>query len=223
MKRLLLILTTLLPLGLSAQVTIDGLYNTGVDDNGNALAAGATDDHYVVTSETVSDLTSYAITGHEKWTADFSEGSDSMWLSPYKDSNGGWINSIENTTYTYTLTFDLSGYDLSSVYISGIWATDNEGISLFLNGVDMGYSAGQTSFSNQNPEQFTLSSGFKEGDNTLAFTVFNQSGPSGNPTGLRVEFLSASASAIPEPSTYALVFGGLALALFLIRKPSKKD
>jgi len=223
MNRLLLILTTLLPLSLSAQVTINGLYNTGVDDAGNALTAGATDTHYTVTSDLDSDLTAYAITGHPNWSADFSAGTDSMWLSPYKDINGGWVSSVPNATFTYSLDFDLSGYDLSSVVISGIWATDNEGISLFLNGVDMGYSAGQTSFSNQNPEQFTLSSGFVEGDNTLAFSVFNQTGDTGNPTGLRVEFLSASASAIPEPSTYALVFGGLALALFLIRKPSQND
>ena len=44
--------------------------------------------------------------------------------------------------------------------------------------------------------------------NTLEFKVTNLAQASGNPTGLRVEFL---ASEVPEPESYALMLGGLGI------------
>jgi hypothetical protein len=57
---------------------------------------------------------------------------------------------------------------------------------------------------------FTLNSGFVHGVNTLRFKVTNLAGGSGNPTGLRVEYDTPQAVAVPEPAT--LVSAGVALA-----------
>ena len=43
-----------------------------------------------------------------------------------------------NVTRTFTTTFDLTGYDPSTVVISGSWGTDNQGLEIDLNGNNTG-------------------------------------------------------------------------------------
>jgi len=50
-------------------------------------------------------------------------------------------------TYTYETTFTLPS-NLSNARITGVWTTDNDGMDIILNGVDLGYITGFTAFQN---------------------------------------------------------------------------
>jgi hypothetical protein len=68
------------------------------------------------------------------------------------------------------------------VSLVGIWATDDTGVDILLNGTSTGLSsAGFSSFT-----PFSITNGFVTGLNTLTFKVDN-AGTSPNPSGLRVE------------------------------------
>jgi hypothetical protein len=60
---------------------------------------------------------------------------------------------------------------------------------------------------------------FVAGANVLTFVVTNFGQSSGNPTGLRVEFLS---SAVPEPESYALLLGSLGILGAISRRRQAK-
>ena len=96
-----------------------GLFATGVDDSGNLLAVGATDAHYVLSSnnpanpgpaaiviEPASDGTSIQNTGTSQWISINAQG-----------NAGGTTDS-----YTYTTTFTLTGVDPGAATVSGSWA-----------------------------------------------------------------------------------------------------
>jgi hypothetical protein len=151
----------------------------------------------------------------------------SSWIGP----SGNAIDVAGN--YTYSTTFSLAGLEASTAQISGLWAGDNAGVSLFLNGSSTGITAntGSVNLGSFTPFTIASSAGFVAGTNTLSFTINNIDGPGVTPTGLRVEFTSATADAIPpippstavpEPSDLvgtAFAFGSVVL---LKRKLSKK-
>ena len=45
--------------------------------------------------------------------------------------------------------------------------------------------------------------------------------PSGNPSGLRVEFLDSAVTAVPEPAAWALMIGGFGLVGAASRRRAK--
>jgi hypothetical protein len=131
---------------------------------------------------------------------------DSAWITPATDTTG------PDGDYLYDLVFDMTGLDISTASIFGQWAVDNFGIEILLNGVPTGNSnnngfAGYTDFSISAEEGDV----FLPGRNTLQFVVNNGAPP--GPTGLRVEFLTATAAAVPEPSVSFLGLTGLGLLL----------
>src|SRR5262249_46915482 len=89
--------------------------------------------------------------------------------------------------------------------ISGLWAQDNSGVDILINGV----STGQLGGGFGGFTAFAINSGFVAGTNTIDFIVNN----GGGPTGLRVE-MTGSASpvtgGIPEPASLVLMGAGLA-------------
>ena len=95
-------------------------------------------------------------------------------------------------TYTYRTTFDLTGFDISTVSISGQLVADNYIAAIRINGFDIGFQTpGQVGFAFA---PFSLPSGhYVSGVNTLEFIVYNTPPNGGNPSGLRVE-LSGTAS-----------------------------
>jgi hypothetical protein len=106
--------------------------------------------------------------------------------------------------YDYRTTFDLTGFNLSTVTINGQWAADNQGFGILLNGVDTGYRLISSDLQS-GLVPFILTSGFQNGINTLDFLVSNtfdsMPDPDGyNPTALRVEMIG-TAQAVPEPSS----------------------
>jgi hypothetical protein len=140
------------------------------------------------------------------WTGD---SFDSAWLTPAPDTSG------PDGNYFYQMNFSLTGLDPTTVEIYGRWATDNSGVDILLNGNPTGNINGN-GFGDWT--DFTLSPAtgetFLPGTNTLTFEVNNGAPP--GPTGVRFEFLSATALPIPEPGGAGLV--AMAAAILLRRR-----
>ncbi len=162
---------------------IPGLFSTGVDDEGGALDDLSVDAHYMVVTDPgdsvpdalVLDSTLFPIVDGP-WLAN---ELDSKWIGVQEDNNG------PGGDYGYELTFDLSAFDPTAVFVEGAWATDNSGIDILLNGESTGIrSDGQFTMATS----FRLEDGFVSGLNTLEFQ-FNNAGDADNPTGLLVRGL----------------------------------
>ena len=184
-------------------VPIVGLFNTGVDNAGVALAGdnGVSDTHW-------SSLASPGVT--------FFNGSyapntaTSRWISVNAD---GSTPPHGGTTFTFpiSLTFDLTGFDPTSASITGRWAADNCG-DVSLNGtVTSGVISDCESFGSfQDFTAFSFTGGFVAGINTITMNITD--GVSGNPSAGRLEFLTSSVvngSSVPEPTTLLLLGLGL--------------
>ncbi len=111
------------------------------------------------------------------WLADTGTA---QWVGP--DAGGNENQSDPSGAYQYRETFDLTGFDLQTVALTGSYATDNSGY-IQLNGATVGPSS--SSYAVQTP--FTISSGFIKGVNTLDFFVTNEVQAIDNPTGLFVQ------------------------------------
>jgi hypothetical protein len=190
----------------SPTTTIAGLNNTGA-----GLAADVQDKSYLlsVTGGSTTGLGAYGYVADMKDWPDNgpwlnTEASTSKWLTPTAGEAQNFDPSSDGT-YSWTLSFNLTGYDPASASFAGRWAADNYGV-VKLNGTQIGSAGGFANWSS-----FAANSGFNAGVNTLEFLVTNTRLASGNPTGLRVEYLSSSVAAVPEPETYAMLMAGLGL------------
>ncbi|MGD0411043.1 MAG: PEP-CTERM sorting domain-containing protein [Verrucomicrobiota bacterium] len=138
--------------------------------------------------------------------------SDADWYGGWvaNDANSSWIAANPNSTAynngTYSLSFNLSGYTLSSVSLSGSWAIDDRG-SLYLNGnllASLGDEAwgSLTAFSAPNSD-------FVAGVNTLSIV----GGDTDNYLeGVRLEGdVTGSPAAAPDAASSACLLG-IALA-----------
>ena len=197
--------------------------NTGVEivsptgPGTTALAAGTADPHYSLTTVPFgAPSIPLTMTPHPVWKSD-AEGGVSPFLSR-------WIGPFDNGTtdapaglYVYHYTFDLTGYDASTVAVTGRWSSDN-GATMKLNGTLTGNGTVEEAFRVWTPFSLPLGSSFVSGVNTLDFLVDNV-GSTASPSGLRVEYLTATAAdPVPEPFTMALAGGALAMAVRRRRK-----
>jgi len=194
----------------SASNIVGQLYNTGLDANKNALAAnGGVDAHWEVDGQS-------AVT--YKHPAYAANDVDSSWVS-VNQNGGNETNSA--TTYTYSTSFDLTGYDASTASISGLWGADNYG-SIFLNGFDTGNSLSFGYGAFRSLTQFAVSDYFIEGLNTLSVELTNgHLNPllDPGPGALRFDDLALQATAVSEPGNMALFSLGL-MGLLLARRKS---
>jgi hypothetical protein len=170
---------------------VPGFFNTGVDALGVPLNDLDVDPHYSLIANphdpAVTDALAMTGLPSPPWVAN---SGTSRWIGPVPDTNAA------EGDYTYRLTVDLTGFDPSSIEVTGEFATDNSGIDILVNGVASGV-INTTQFSAYTP--FRLTNGFKTGANTIDFIV-NNAPASNNPTGLRVENMRAGglpAAAVP--------------------------
>jgi hypothetical protein len=196
MRKLLFLLAALVSAQVSA-LPITGLFNTGVDNGGVVLGDGAADGHYAIVAPSQAAVVINA-------------GIPGSWLPNTSDSRWIWETASgqpTNVTRVFRTTFDLTGFDISSVNILGRWAADNLGLDIVLNGVSTGQtSPGFTSWTNFNLPSASLVAGL----NTLDFTVNDF----GVISGFRAEFLRADgnlANNVPEPASLSLAVLGLVL------------
>lgn len=181
------------------------LFNTGVNAAGVALGNNSAETHYSLVSgpvgisslniRTANSAEAYPI---GPWIGD---STVSSWIGPVGTDLIG-----PGGDYVYRYVFSLAGFDPSSVVINGRWAADDSG-SIIVNGTN----ANQTVVGFENYANFQLQNLFVAGTNQIDFKVNN----GGGPTGLRVEFTSATAnplnSAVPEPATWAMMMVGFGL------------
>lgn len=190
---------------------INTLFNTGVDENGVVLPHGSTgDSHYSLTTVPGGATGTRVITSDGGFPVVsgiyLADNTISRWIGPNNDDD---LNGPAGN-YLYTTAFDLTGFNASTATIEGRWATDNEGVDIFVNGVSLGLENTSQfgSFTN-----FSINSGFVQGLNTLAFMINNSEGP----TGLRIEFSKSEAeeansggvSEVPVPAAIWLFGTGL--------------
>ena len=149
---------------------IPGIFNTGVDDNGNVLDDLAVDPHYRFTTNPDSESTEPVV--HDSQIFPIIDGpyapnsSTSKWIAPRGDTAGAATGD-----YHYTISFNLTGLDPKSAFLTGLWASDNAGVDTLLNGASLGI--GNTGgFSN--PSRFRIEDApFISGENTLTFIINN--------------------------------------------------
>lgn len=193
---------------------IDGLYNTGA-----GLASGKIDTHY--SFEAISG-TAVGTDGHGVTTrqtglnsmfyAWLDNTADSKWLTPTINARQSY-DPTEPGLYKWSISFDLTGLDITSAWITGRWAADNNGY-IQLNGTTISSGSALDSWTS-----FSATAGFLSGVNTLDFFVTNLAQKVGNATGVRVEFLDSYAvAAVPEPESWALILAGLAVVGAIARR-----
>src|SRR3954468_19051826 len=162
---------------------IAGLFNTGVDNAGNALADNATDPHYTWVSIDLPcfrcPFATVAVTSTggfpiPPWLGDTPA---SAWISVSADTNGRG-NFDGSPLYGYIVHFDLTGFDPTTAIITGRWATDNRGTDILINGASTG-QPNHNQFTMWTP--FQIRGGFVAGVNTIMFLVNNESDLFGNP------------------------------------------
>ncbi|MGH9847417.1 MAG: CARDB domain-containing protein [Blastocatellia bacterium] len=170
-------------------VSIPTLFNTGVDNSRNVLPLGSVDPHYSLTSSADPNFP-----GPNAVTV-----ADSFWLSNSPASNWISVNPGRSSSvgnYSYTTTFDLTGFDPTKAVIRGRWITDNNGLDIKINGTSTGFTTPYGAHFTWH--DFTIFSGFVAGLNTLEFSYFE----GGFIHGLRVE-VSGTVGASTDPDLTA--------------------
>ncbi|EGK70741.1 MAG: PEP-CTERM sorting domain-containing protein [Methyloversatilis sp.] len=193
---------------------IEGLYNTG-----EVFFAGEQDTNYrfTVISGTATGTGGYGVvTTGEGFPFPIWAENDvaSSWLTPSANAGQSYDPS-SNGLYKWSISFDLTGKDIATASFAGRWWADNQGY-VQLNGHTISSGVNLSS-----PTSFGASAGFVSGLNTLDFYVTNYAQSGGNPTGVRVEFLTSNAAiaaAVPEPESWALVVAGLAVVGAIARR-----
>lgn len=219
---------------------ISGLYNTGVDNSGNLIANNAVDNHWTVQQSTNAFASAYGASASGSGVlsnppADGGTGASTYWIGS-NNPNGqasSWISSSSTslhddiaggTSYDYRQYFNLTG-NLSSILISGVWASDNQLQTIGVNGHIQSGDALTATYNAATAQRTTLhsftlaalSAWFVSGSNYIDFILTNsdltpQIGTT-NPTGLRVEF----STSVDAPATLGLFGLGMA-ALGVLRR-----
>ncbi len=160
------------------------VFATGVDNTGHVLAGGAVDPHYALVSSPAGAGSAFVvnpgipISPAGPWVAD---NSTSQWIGPAANQ----ANYSTLGPFDYQTKFDLTGLDPATAALKGLWSSDNQAV-IKLNGVTTGITTGSQAFGALS--NFSITSGFIAGSNTLDFIVTNIpiiGGPN-NPTGLDV-------------------------------------
>ena len=158
---------TTLPVPGTASATIN--LSTGLDGNNNLIGTNGTNDsHWTVDEQAGGNAAAQVVTAsgadwYSGWVAD---GPTSDWIA----RNANIANNGPALPYTFYRTFNLTGYNLADVSISGSWAVDDAG-TLSLNGHPIA-SLGSGNYGSLSSFSVPAGSAFlNPGLNTLTITI----------------------------------------------------
>ncbi len=153
----------------------NSLFNTGVDANGNGLAAtapGSIDLHYqLVQSADPTTVNADAIV----WGNNPNGGSVNNNISGWIGSQNGGAPPLG--TYSYQTEFQIDNGDVASASLTGrMWAGGPSAntVQAFLNGVETDFTLQPNSASTA--ALFVITNGLQTGSNVLVFTLNDSSG-----------------------------------------------
>jgi len=174
------------------------LWNTGV-----GMEIGKEDQHWSVTAGDAAN-------GPYPRPATITAG-DRSYLDNMPDASQ-WISVHDNilpgvtpkTVHTFETKFDLTGYDLDTVHIVGLFLVDDAINQLRINGHSVPFKRWQTTWDKWDFKSFhpiVIKKGFVPGENVISVDVYNS--PSEpvhpmhpNPMGLRVEWQAFGSEAL---------------------------
>jgi hypothetical protein len=213
-------------------------FNTGQNPAGTQGALGSADTVYAGSFGTAFSVTPVNFGGGDTWVA---TPAGSNWISQHTDA-ANHANTVDGvaanpavaaSTFTYTATFNLAGFDLSTASFSSFKVAVDNAVTILLNGTNVGTinqapldssntAAFNTLVDSANAQHnFAFSTALlNAGINTLAFVV-NNTPAQQTPEGLLVNgSLTISRPSdipgpLPEPASiiaWALV-GGIGAAL----------
>jgi hypothetical protein len=219
---------SILPVGSS---TVDGNYTYTYTYNNGAGGTGSGSGNAYVLSQ---DLVAGSI-GFGNPTVGWATGPTANWVSVTNSTHpisGANVGSPDiNATVNYSIHFSLTGFDLSTVVISGAWTADDLGLGILVNGHSISATALPTggnpwsqvySFAfNSSTPGFT--SDLHSGVNTLTFSVDQVDN---NYDGLIVSSLTGNGiltvneagAGVPEPGSILLIATGLGIVALRRRR-----
>ncbi|HEX3628028.1 MAG TPA: LamG-like jellyroll fold domain-containing protein [Verrucomicrobiae bacterium] len=199
----------------------NGLFNSGVDANGNALwstSPGSIDLHYqlVQSSDSYSVGSNAYVNGQEGGGVATSD-SASGWIDPEPLGSGNGNNG----TYSYQTEFQIDNGDPASATVLGnLWATGPAGgntFQIFVNGHETDVIFSGNPLSVPTPFVLTSTNGLQAGSNTLVFTM-NANGAT-PPGYFRVAMTAVCTNALPAslplitnepPASQTVLYGATA-------------
>lgn len=204
----------------SAPLQASFLSSIGLHNTGAANVHGSADVNYTVRfgASEATAMNASASQAIIRTSPGFPLPPTGPWIP--NSTTSSWIGPNNASTHTpgfyvYETKFNLTGYQTNQVAIGGQFSVDNRITKVLLNGQvvpGVNYLPPINVVDGQlyrNWKAFALPAGsaFLSGLNSLVFVTENLTGNTGNPTGLRVEYLAQASSAplIPEP-TSALLF-----------------
>lgn len=201
--------------------TILTLFNTGVDANGIAVTDNTPDPHWTLVEPSPVTGVPLAATSTggfpiPPWLPD---SIDSAWAGTLREDAlgpGSNTNIGVNADYHYQTTFSLAGLIPSTAAIAGRFAQDNFLVDVLVNGQSTGISDNVNSFTTWTNFAFDPAAiaNLTPGDNTVTFIVRSAQADGGDDyTSLRVEWLTRTADAIPEPGSGILALIGASALL----------
>jgi hypothetical protein len=215
---------------------ITSLFSTGVDANGNVITQEVlVDPHWslVYSPPSFSGDNPFgynvAITGGSYYNSNIWQPGigTAGWIGPdshvygWQGPDNGPLNGTQGN-YGYETTFDLTGFNLASVNISGLIAAsdfnrDNGLQVAYLNGINVPMPVAGPDFVPFSIDQANAGGDFVAGINTLEFEVYNSGGNPLQATGMSVIFTSATAT-LPDGGATVTLLGGALAGLAMLRR-----